>query len=248
MSLSPLETTTPQRDAGIAPTRALSPRAAILARRSKQRPIKHPYAGVTLNVARGKYQAFVKIRGRRIHLGMWRHALDAAVARDRGVLFYALDERLNVATISKPLGPESPERLRWLARRKAKESKATSVYFGVARNRARACWDASICVGGGKRVRIASFADAESAATAYDRVVAWMFGDTRPLNFPDRRRVPASIEDVRSEARARPFRAKSRRSSDGAGKLDLSSCPESFALAPRAMSGAAASTRSPEVV
>ena len=102
----------------------LSPRAAILARRSKRGQKTSPYAGVTFVAARSKYQAFVKLKGGRIYLGMWREALDAAIARDRCVLFLALGERLNVATISKALGPESPEKLRRLARRRATESKA----------------------------------------------------------------------------------------------------------------------------
>lgn len=224
--------------------KALSPRAAILAQRAKRRPRTFPYTGVALNVARGKYQAFVTIRGRRIHLGMWRDAVDAAIARDRGVLFFALDERLNLATISKPLGPESPERLRWLARRRGKEAHAASCYFGVTRNSARACWEASICIGRGRRVRIASFADAEEAALAYDRVVMWMFGRTRPLNFPDGGVLPASLEEVRTQARRCSSRAQAQCLSVGAETLRVPVRRDSFALAAGARPAMMATLRS----
>ena len=80
---------------------------------------------------RGKYDAFVRFRGKRVHLGLWKAELDAAVARDRGALFFGLETRLNVARISKSLGPASPEELRALAVRKGKAEQNASPYAGV---------------------------------------------------------------------------------------------------------------------
>lgn len=97
---------------------ARSMREAILAARAARSPRKtSPYIGVGLHVARGKFCAFVRFKGKRIYLGLWREERDAAVARDRASLFFRLHERLNLAKISTALGPASPQALRRLARR-----------------------------------------------------------------------------------------------------------------------------------
>jgi hypothetical protein len=60
---------------------------------------KSKYLGVT--TSGGKYQAFVKVKGRRIHCGQWREEVDAALARDRAVLHFGLDAPLNLLRQAK---------------------------------------------------------------------------------------------------------------------------------------------------
>jgi hypothetical protein len=47
-----------------------------------------------------------------------------------------------------------------------------------------------------------TYRDEESAALAHDRLERFYFGANAVLNFPRRRTKPASIEDIRAEARA----------------------------------------------
>lgn len=167
------------------------------------------FIGVTLFAEGGRFQAFVKVAGKRVHLGMFRNEEDAALARDRAVLFFKLDAPLNLATRARRLGPESPERLRWLARSKQKAEANGSSFFGVSLDRRRRRWAAVICVGDRKAVQIAQFDDPEDAAVAYDRVARSMFGAKALLNFPDRRLRPASMEEMRAWS----FKLRKRRTS-----------------------------------
>jgi hypothetical protein len=196
-------------------------RDAILSTRAARSGVKTSrYLGVALHSGRDKkYDAFVKVKGKRIHLGLWREERGAAVARDRGALFFGLDTRLNVGTISRSLGPGSPEELCLLARQSGKEEASATPYVGVTWDPNGRCWTASICIRGRKILLISRFDSQEEAAVAYDRVALWMFGSSRPLNFPDRQPQPASLEEVR--ACARQLQTRRKRVLGDVGRADL---------------------------
>ncbi len=157
------------------------------------------YLGVTLYRSTKKYEAFVKVNGRRVHLGMWRRERDAAVARDRGVLHFGLDARLNLSKPSRKLGAATPEELRHLARATEKKASNTSAYFGVSYDSRRRRWAAIICPGQQRKIQIAQFDDPRDAAFAYDRVARFL--GVGKLNFPKKRLRPASIPEIRVLAR-----------------------------------------------
>lgn len=157
------------------------------------------YRGVTLFAAQGKYQAFVKIDGRRIHCGMWIREQDAALARDRAVLHFGLDGSLNFPRRSEKVGSTTPEEL--IAEAKAQQrSRETSPYLGVHWDSRRRRWAAIICRGK-KSALIAQFDDPEDAAVAYDRVALEWFGRDSERNFPRKRLRPASVDEMREWAR-----------------------------------------------
>jgi hypothetical protein len=157
------------------------------------------YCGVSLS-AEGKYKARVTVAGKAIHLGVWRRERDAAVARDRGVLFFELGQRLNLPKTTSKLGPQSPEQLRWVARQRRKAESGARPFCGVEWDSSRARWVAAIGIAKGQRIRIAAFDDDEEAAAAHDRVARHLFGARALLNFPERKLRPASIEQVRAQA------------------------------------------------
>ena len=159
------------------------------------------FTGVTLFAAQNKYQAFVKIDGKRIHLGMWRSERDAAIARDRAVLHHRLDRSLNLPRIGRRRGPASPEDLVYEARVTEKKQQSTSRYFGVAWDARRSRWAAIICVGERRSVQIAQYDDETDAALAYDRVVRHLLGPKALLNFPKKRLKPMTLADARNAAR-----------------------------------------------
>jgi hypothetical protein len=70
---------------------------------------KSKYLGVT--TSGGKYQAFVKVKGRRVHCGQWREEDDAALARDRALLHFGLDAPLNQPRQADKAGPAPPKTL-----------------------------------------------------------------------------------------------------------------------------------------
>jgi hypothetical protein len=159
------------------------------------------YSGVTLFSNQRKYQAFVRVAKKRIHLGMWPNDTDAALARDRGALFFGLDVPLNLPEESNRLGPASPDDLRQLARRSAKATSSTSLYFGVTWDSRRRRWASVICPGEKKKIQIAQFDRAEDAAVAYDRVARSMFGEKALVNFPESTLPAASLQEIRVWAR-----------------------------------------------
>ncbi len=175
----------------MAPRRAPSPRVPA--------PKTSRFVGVTRYQAGGKYAAFVKVNGKRIHLGMWRGERDAAVARDRAVLYFGLDAKHNLPTISARLGPASPDDLRRLSRLDAKKNENSSSYIGVIWHARRARWRVNVCTGQGKSLHVALFDDEKDAAAAYDRIVLHMFGKDAVVNFPEKS-LPASLKEVRREA------------------------------------------------
>jgi hypothetical protein len=159
------------------------------------------YAGVTLFTAAQRYAAFVIVARKRIHLGMWSNEEEAALARDRAALHHRLDVPLHFPAKARALGPATAEELRRLARVTRKVRQNASEYAGVHWNDRRERWAALICVGKKRVVQIAQFDDEREAAEAYDRVARFRGLDRSLLNFPDRLLAPASVADMRREAR-----------------------------------------------
>jgi hypothetical protein len=157
------------------------------------------YRGVTLFKAQGKFQAFVKIDGQRIHCGMWIKEEDAALACDRAVRYFEAELPLNLPRRASKAGPASPKVL--IAEAKAQQrARESSPYLGVHWDSQRDRWAAIICVGR-RKTQIAQFDDPEDAAVAYDRVALELLGDSGERNFPRRRLQPASMEEIRAWAR-----------------------------------------------
>jgi hypothetical protein len=157
------------------------------------------HRGVTLFASQGKFQAFVKVEGKRFHCGMWSKEADAGLARDRAALFFGLDTPLNFPRRARRVGPASPDALIVEAKGQQR-TRESSQYLGVHWNRQRQRWAAIICFGK-KPVQIAQFDAAEDAAVAYDRVAIRVFGNEVERNFPRRRLKPANITEMRKWAR-----------------------------------------------
>jgi len=159
--------------------------------------------GVTLFASQGKFQAFVKVDGRRIHLGMWRHEVDAAIARDRYLLFLGADRaRLQVPIRSLSLGAASAEELARLARLREHQGRS-SRYFGVSWNTQRALWEVQARVAPGKTELIAKFHDERDAVIAYDRFLLHRGAPAAQRNFPELQLEPLTLDEVRTLARAK---------------------------------------------
>lgn len=157
------------------------------------------YHGVTLFRGQGKYQAFVKFDGKRRHCGMWFEEHDAALARDRAVLHFKLDLKLNFPRVAAKAGPAATETLVAEARAKQK-SRESSRYHGVSWDSRRGRWVTVVCVAR-KKIQIAQFDSQEDAALAYDRVALHLLGATTRRNFPGRRLKPANVDQIRIWAR-----------------------------------------------
>jgi hypothetical protein len=155
------------------------------------------YAGVSLR--RGGFQAYVTVNGVHQKCGVWRDEVDAAVARDRAVLFLAQDKPLNDPGRARELGPLAPAELQRLAHLRRREG-TTNPFLGVslAPNER---WDTWIYVPGEGRRRIAQFDWPSDAAMAHDRVALHVLGEEAELNFPDNPPAPATFEEVREWAR-----------------------------------------------
>jgi hypothetical protein len=163
---------------------------------ASRKPGKVTPVGVSRFSAGGRFHASVRMDGRSVHLGSWETAADAAMARDRAILYPRLPYALHTPARAKRFGPASPEELRREARRLGNKRRTSSDYFGVVWERSRRRWLASVCLGGHRTRLIARFDRAKDAALAYDRVVM-KIGERILLNFPDRRLKPASVKEMR---------------------------------------------------
>jgi hypothetical protein len=97
--------------------------------------------------------------------------------------------------------------------RRAVKTHGSSKFVGVHWDAPVGRWTATITLAGPppRAVRIARFDREEDAAVAWDRVSIHLRGLTAPRNFPDRLLAPASIEEIRREARRlRKLRTESR--------------------------------------
>ena len=96
-------------------------------------------------------------------------------------------------------------------------AKGDHSYVGVAWEQHYGKWVARIWVNTKGRVeRIAHFDDPYSAAVAHDRVALHLMGPRgRTLNFPKKKLVPASIDDIRAERRRDRSAARKARTGNG---------------------------------
>jgi hypothetical protein len=133
-------------------------------------------------------------------MGSWRSAREAALARDRGVLYLGLELALNLPREAKRAGPASPEALRGAARTILKGLKSPTPYLGVWR--VGDAWQAKVPRAGHAPIHCGEFIDAKTAAIARDRVLLSVQGARAILNFPDRHLEPATVEEMRAWAKA----------------------------------------------
>src|SRR5689334_18692283 len=130
------------------------PRRSSGIRRSKT----SRFFGVTRFRASRKYEAYVTIGGKRIHLGMWDSERDAAVAHDRAALHFDISyAKYNLPATSKKLGAANPNDLRRMARLAAKKKRHSSEYIGVVLHPSTGRWLAMITWGRDKQLQIAKF-------------------------------------------------------------------------------------------
>lgn len=152
----------------------------------------------------------MKADGRQVYGGYWSTAREAAVARDRLLLYFGRDD-LCLPSVSRKLGPASPDELKQLARRRRKATKGASKYFGVSWDAAKRRWSVKVPLKGGKYRIVGRYDDERDAGVAYDRAARHLQqtgqGPEPELNFPERRLRATSVEDLRQEAR-RAFRRK----------------------------------------
>ncbi len=170
--------------------------------------------GVGYDRQTGRFAATVHVNGRSVYLGRWTEARDAAIARDRAALHFALALKLNHPRVSKKLGPASPQVLKKLAREKLRtRNGTTSSYRGVwlvergsqessgRKSSSRGRWNAALR-SAGKRLQLGSWETEEAAARAYDRASRYYNGESAELNFDyeEGELRPADAATLQSEA------------------------------------------------
>lgn len=169
-----------------------------MAAAKKEASTRGKYVGVT-RLRDGRFHAVLRYAGGAVYAGTWANDEDAALARDRAILHFDLENEceLNLPERACKLGAASPEDLRREARLAHMEKRGSvSPYFGVAWTGRK--WQARIIVNG-KLIHVANFTDARDAALAHDRVALYL-GIEAVLNFPAEAK-PASVEEIRREAR-----------------------------------------------
>ncbi len=129
---------------------------------------KGRFQGITQEY--GRYKAKVHAGGRTVDLGRWATPQEAAVAIDRAVLHFGLDQPLIYPKKSKALGSASPEELRRNAIAARKSNRATPVDFVGVYLEKGGRWCAGITVEYAV-YRVTGYLSAEDAAVAYDRLV-----------------------------------------------------------------------------
>jgi len=155
------------------------------------------YRRVNRHPVSGRYLGRVPAGGKNHSTGTWSDERDAAIALDRAILHFELDEPLNFPAESRRLGPLSPDDLRREALHKGKAERNTSRYFGVRRVSRHERWTVDVWVGT-KFVGIYCPGTEEDAAVIYDRI-ARNEGEVLRLNFPDRDLRPATVAQIRQE-------------------------------------------------
>jgi hypothetical protein len=165
------------------------------------------YTGVRFSREAGLYIASLRRDGRRVELGGWKRARDAAIARDRAALFLEANVRLHFPGTSRKLGPASPEKLRRLARQ-SNQPKVTGAerFRGITRIRTGR-WAVQLCVNNVVYTS-SGYDSARAAAIAYDRLALHYAGPGWPRNFPARKLEPASFQELRRENVERRLRRR----------------------------------------
>jgi len=143
--------------------------------------------------------------------GTWDTWREAAVARDRAVLYLGLAGRpLNFPAISKLKGPASPDALTRDSHQRRKTGVDASTKFrGVSRLAAKSrCWHARVKPRGRVPLYLGRWPTAGLAAEAHDRAALYYRLPKSRLNFVERLRelVPADAASIAAEA-SRGFKA-----------------------------------------
>ena len=168
-------------------------------RRRGSSPSSSGFDGILRDPSSGRWKARLAAVGARHFLGTWDTARDAAIARDRAALHFALDVALNLDGNSRKAGPLSPAELRLEAHSRWKEQNRKSRYAGVIWVGASETWAAQVHLGGGRQATVCCSNGEEEAALIHDRMAVFVSGDRARLNFPERRVAPASPEQIRRE-------------------------------------------------
>ena len=134
------------------------------------------YRGTTKN--RMKFQAYITIDGKYIHIGRYDTAKESAIAYDRAVLkANKCTSLLNFPDMVHNLDVE-PKRKKLKVR-----SNNTIGYKGVSKVKTNGKFLAQIYIG--KKKRIGEFDTAIAAALAYDQAAIKAGRKSHTLNFPD---------------------------------------------------------------
>ena len=151
--------------------------------------------GITL-FRKKAYHARVSVKGESHHAGAWRTRREAAIARDRAVLYFEIDLPLNYPIESRALGPASPAQLiRQANTQKRKRRRPNqSRFIGVYKD--GDYWAASIRLNH-RTTYLGNFATERQAAVARDRVALKLGVPRARLNFPTARLAPTTAEQVR---------------------------------------------------
>jgi hypothetical protein len=164
----------------------------------RQREPTLNYEGV-LRGRNGVLLAIVYEGRRMIYAGRWQTPEEAALARDRALLFLGQGRtKLNFPRKAKEHGPRSPKELRRDALLLRKPVRTTSRYLGVAWNDRDKKWTADVFMDGAA-MYLGDFAQERDAAIARDRVWRFFSKDPLRLNFPGLALEPASVEEIRAE-------------------------------------------------
>jgi hypothetical protein len=147
----------------------------------------------------GDWAPVVRVGARRyLRLGTWSSERAAALARDRAVLFYGLDDELNFPGQSRNFGKASPEELRLMGRSERRVRRRESTYVGVGRQKGR--WVARVQVNGKSHV-LRFFDTAKQAALFRERAIVYYGSSSTSAlrNFPEQRVAPASLAELERE-------------------------------------------------
>jgi hypothetical protein len=143
--------------------------------------------------------AGVQVGGKVHHCGRWATAREAALARDRLVLYLGIESPLNLPLEARVLGPASASELSRVAVERHRRRTGRGVYIGLRRGRRKA-WLAFV-IEGGVHHHIGALEDAEALAIVRDRVARHLGLPKHSWNFPDRKLPPLSLEAARVEVR-----------------------------------------------
>jgi hypothetical protein len=172
-------------------------------------PVTTKFIGATARRTLGgdvRWTAQATIDGEHFVFGTWATAKEAAIAFDRAVLHYRGPEAPRNFP-ERDLPPADAKQLLVEAHRAAKKAQEIP-YDGVSKAFGNH-WIAKLRVDGVQRL-LGTWPTAEGAAIAYDRAVLKYYGKAARRNFPERRLVPADVQQLQAQAQqARGVRAKS---------------------------------------
>lgn len=138
-----------------------------------------------------------------VSAGTWTKVEDAAIARDRVILFLGLERPLNFPEKARALGPASAADMMREARAMCGADQS-SRYLGVSFDARRKGWCANMYVEG-KHRHLGRFANELEAARAYDQAMWNLYADPDRLNFPPPKRRPTGEAPA---SRATPKRSR----------------------------------------